>query len=123
MSTISPRLLLRLLPVLLAVLFAVPPAAAESWTYPDAPIAATDNSVQPPKQADQTTRRPRHTASLEEFFEIDDDAEQYFKPQPLLTARRVDPPRVVAESVTRFWREALPTHRACAAYPTGPPHA
>jgi hypothetical protein len=122
MATISPRRLFRLLPVLLTALFAALPAAAEPSTYSDAPIAAADKSAQPPKQADHATRRLRHTASLEEFVELDDDAEQHFKPPPILVRPAIGSALVVKPLIVRY-RQALRTHRACAGYPTGPPHA
>jgi hypothetical protein len=120
MATILPQRLLWLLPVLLAALFAAPCAQAGWQRQIDAAYAAPNNSVQPLKQADQGTRRPRHTASLEEFFEIDDDAEQYVKAPPVL-ARRPAGFTLIVEPALRPYRAPPLSHQPCAAYPTGPP--
>jgi hypothetical protein len=122
---ISLRNLLRWLPVVLALFFAAAPAVAERSHF-DVAIAANDGTSQGaahfPKLADHASKKPRPSATLEEFFEIDDDAEQHFKPRPLLAhdarsvrigSRILVPPRCIA----------LRTHRVCAAFPTGPPHA
>ena len=117
----SPRLFHLLAAFLTALLFVAAPASvradfsAQGGTY-----AAPDNSVQPLKQADQGTRRPRHTASLEEFFEIDDDAEQYFK-APAVVVRWPAGFTLVAEPTPSPYRAPRLSHRPCAAYPTGPP--
>lgn len=116
------RLPLHLLAALLTLLFAAVPAASADPLRGDPAFAVSDSSVQPPKQADHGTRRPRHTASLEEFFEIDDDAEQYFKPPPAFALTNLGFGFVV-EQAPPSYSTAPPSHRACAAYPTGPPHA
>ena len=122
---ISLRILLRLLPAMLtALLFAAPANAA--WPQRDAAIVVQDGAVQkaaqPSKQADHATKRPHQSASLEEFVGIDDDAEQYLKallalPEPFVAPLFGD--KGVASSYS-FPRR---THRACAPFPTGPPHA
>lgn len=121
------RILLRLVPALLAMLLCVPPSAAAEPRAPlDAGITthggAAHNLARPPKLADHATRRARHNASLEEFIGIDDDAEQYLKPLTVLL-RPIVGPTFVVEQATVFYRTAPPNHPACAAPPTGPPHA
>lgn len=108
--------------LLIAVLFAATPASAQTFEHSDAAYALSDNAVQPPKLIDHSARRPRHTASLEEHFEIDDDSEQYFKLLPGLAR----PPcgfTLVVEPAPASYSNAPANHRACAAYPTGPPSA
>ena len=123
----SHRILLRLLPALLmTLLFAAAPAAADSWTHVDAGVAAHEgagqNASPPPKLADHASKRPQRSASLEEFFEIDDDAEQYFKPLRVV-ARDDAGETLVTQRPALAYCSAPRTHRACAAFPTGPPHA
>ena len=121
------RISLRLVPALLAMLLcAEPPAAAEPSAHLDATITTHDSAAYsaalPPKLADHAARRQRHHASLEEFIGIDDDAEQYLKPLAVLL-RPIVRPTSVAEPEAPSYCVARPNHRACAAYPTGPPHA
>ncbi|HYJ43932.1 MAG TPA: hypothetical protein VEW06_05700 [Xanthobacteraceae bacterium] len=122
---IPVRILLRLLPAMLtALLFAAPANAA--WPQRDAAIVVQDGAVQkaaqPSKLADHATKRPHQSASLEEFVGIDHDAEQYLKALLALPAPFVAPvfggkPLAPSYSCPRR------THRACAPFPTGPPHA
>jgi hypothetical protein len=121
------RILLRFLPALLAMLLcAAPPAAAELWTHVDAATAAHDgaapSAAHPPNAADHASKRAHHSASLQEFVGIDDDAEQYLLSLPVLLSPIGDPPFAAAPA-TSSYRAALPNHPACAAPPTGPPHA
>jgi hypothetical protein len=122
---ISLRNLLRSLPVLLALFFAAAPAVAERSHF-DVAIAANDGTshgaAHSPKLADHASKKPRPSATLEEFFEIDDDAEQYFKTQPVL-AHDADSVRIGGRILVPSHCFALRTHRVCAAFPTGPPHA
>lgn len=120
------RHLLRLLPALLAMLFvATTPAAAG---LDDAVVIGRVEtvpqgtaSVQP--AVDHATRKkPRFSASLEEFFEIDDDAEQYFKPPAALSRYGAGAPLELGPFAV-FYRSAPRAYRVSAAYPTGPPHA
>lgn len=122
MAMFSPRLLLRILPVLLAVLLAAPSAAAERWPLANAAYAANDEKAQPAKQVDHASKRGRHGASLEEFFEIDDDAEQYFKTW-LFSARDTGAVAFVVRPLALAHRAAPVSHPSRAAYSTGPPHA
>lgn len=111
--------LLSALPLLLVLVAA--PAAAETVTHADATYATADSQAQPSKSADHASKKAR-VASLEEFFEIDDDAEQDFKPLAAVTgfATNASP---VAGRLAASYRAAPPSHRACAPFPTGPPHA
>ncbi len=120
------RILLRLLPALLAMsLYAAPPAVAEPCTY-DTAVAGRDGAApsiaHPPKLDDHASKRAHHSASLQEFVGIDDDAEQDLLPLPVLL-RPVAVTPFAAAPATSSYRAALPSHPACAAPPTGPPHA
>jgi hypothetical protein len=124
---LSLRILLRLVPALLAVLLcAAPSAAAEQRAHFDACITTHSGGVHnlalPPKLADHAIKRPRQTVDLEEFVGLDDDAEQYLRPLAVLL-RPIVVPTFVAAPATSSYRAALPSHPACAAPPTGPPHA
>ncbi len=126
-AMISHRILLRLLPALLVtLLFAAVPATADSWTHVDAGVAAHEgtgqNAAHPLKFADHASKRPQRSATLEEFFEIDDDAEQYFKPLRVV-ARDDAGETLVARPAVLAYHSTPRTHRVCAAFPTGPPHA
>lgn len=128
------QLLPRLLPALVAMLLiAATPATA--WLDDDTAWRAYDtagetlgavpqSTGQTPPAIDHSSRKkPRVSASLEEFFEIDDDAEQYFKPPPALARYGAGVAIAVPSSPFVSYRSAPRTHRVCAAYPTGPPHA
>ena len=114
------------LATLYALLFAAAPAAADSWTHVDAGVVAHEgtgqNAAHPFKLADHASKRPQRSASLEEFFEIDDDAEQYFKLLRVV-ARDDAGETLVARPPVPAYHSTPRTHRACAAFPTGPPHA
>ncbi len=120
-----PTLLLRLLPALLvALLFAATPAAAD-WSHGDAAVATSDTvhaAAQPLKAADHAIKRPRHSASLEEFVGLDDDAEQYLKSLAVLV-RPIAKLTFASDPAAPGCRAARPSHRACAPFPTGPPYA
>jgi hypothetical protein len=118
---VVPPRLLHLCVALLTALLCAAPASANPLVQQDATSTVKDGSVQLQKQADHASRRLRPTASLEEFYEIDDDAEQYFKSPPILV-RLPAASALVATSLIARYRAALPSHRACAAYQTGPPH-
>lgn len=122
MALFFPRLLLQALPILLVVLFAAPSVAAGQWTQTNSSYAANDEAAQPAKLIDHASKKVRHGANLEEFFEIDDDAEQYFKSRPFSVSLTgsfafVVRPRTIAH------RAAPVSHPPRAAYSTGPPHA
>jgi len=127
MSKLPLRILLRLVPALLAMLLcAAPPAAAEPCMQGNGAIAARDGAphglAHLPKTADHAAKRQRASASLEEFVGVDDDAEQYLKPQAVLV-RPIVVATFAADQAISSYRVALPNHPACAAPPTGPPHA
>jgi hypothetical protein len=128
------RLLPRLWPALLAMLLiAATPVTA--WFDSETAWLAHDTAGEtlgtvpqgtgqtPPVVDHSSRKKPRFSASLEEFFEIDDDAEQYFKPPPAIARYGVGV--AIADPSSSFvsYRSAPRTHRVCAAYPTGPPHA
>jgi len=119
------RILLRLVPALLAMLlFAAAPVVAEPCAQADAAVAENDGSSQnialAPNPADHATRRPHRSASLKEFFEIDDDAEQYFKPLPVFAADTVG--TALFTRLKASYQTAPRIYRVCAGFPTGPPH-
>lgn len=118
------RTLFRLLPaLLLALLFSAAPAAALApVAQHDAAIVASDGAALAIRAADHASKKPRPSAALSQFFEIDDDAEQDFKPQPLL-AYGVFDATIGSRVLAPCQRPVFRTHRACAAFPTGPPHA
>ena len=118
--------ILRLAPALLLALLLAAPAAAEPWPPADAAIATHEGTVQnvglPGKLADHATRRSHRNASLEEFVSIDDDAEQDLTSPPVLRAPGALPASAV-RAIVSFYAPAPRTHRACAPFQTGPPHA
>ena len=117
--------LLRLLPLLSAImLLAVQPLGIRAPVPHDTIVASHEHDVLPPRQGDLVTRKQRHAASLEEFFAIDDDSDQYAKAPPGLAAMLARSwPVAERPRPPLCYREALPTHRPCAAPQTGPPHA
>lgn len=120
----TARTLFRLLPaLLLTLLFAAAPAAAlPSAAQRDAAIVSSDGPAYATKNADHASKKPRPSATLSQFFEIDDDAEQDFKPQPLV-AYGIFNATIGARILVPSQHPVLRTHRVCAAFPTGPPHA
>lgn len=122
MAVTLPRIF-HLLPALLTtLLLAATPAIADPLPQVDAVISEHDGSAQPQKLADHSQRRSRAATSLEEFFESDDDAEQHVKLPPTLVRECVRH-TLVSGPLPPSYRAALAAHRACAAPPTGPPHA
>lgn len=121
-TTMSLRLLHLLAALLTTLLFAAAPAAADAPPPAAVSFAADDVYAQPSKHVDHSSKRPRNTASLEEFFEIDDDAEQYFK-TPAALVHWQSEFTLVSGCASPTCPSAVRSHRACAAYPTGPPHA
>src|SRR5262245_39097789 len=114
-SVTSPRHWLHLLAALLTALLLVAAQASAgslAQAQADAAYAPTEGLIHPAKQFDHASKR--QVASLEEFLEIDDDAEQYFKPPPILV-RPVVGATLVAKPLPTWHRSALPSHRACAA--------
>jgi hypothetical protein len=120
---IGHRLFFGLLPALLALLLHAPSAAGKPLTMPNIAAAEIFERSNPlPVAIDLTTRSQRHAASIEEYFAIDDDADQYAKwpahVAPLTT--RYTPVRELQPFV---YGAVAPSHPPCAAPPTGPPHA
>jgi hypothetical protein len=119
-----PRLLAVLLPFLMAATLVVAPAKAQDG-HAAAAAALAGLNVQPvliQPSVDHSSKRPRARASLEEFYELDDDAEQNFKRIAALVPGPVASFVLLPGSQTCFYREAGVTRRRlCAAYPTGPP--
>ncbi len=122
MATIASRPLLWFLAILLAGLSVAPSVAGQSGAQADVAYAVTDVSAQPSRQVDHASKKVRHPPSLEEFFEIDDDAEQYFKSDVLTPPVRSSFLAALC-SQADFYRAAPSSHRVCAAFPTGPPSA
>ena len=121
-----PRLLAWLLPLLMAAALAVAPAKAHDGQAALNAVAISLNAqpINIHSSVDHSSKWPRTRASLEEFFELDDDAEQNFKRLLVLLPDPI--PGVVLRPTSQacFPPEAdLPWRRPCAAYPTGPPHA
>jgi hypothetical protein len=119
------RLLGCLLPLLMAAALAVAPANAREGHAAASAIEISFNGLTGQLQptVDHSSKWPRVRVSLEEFFELDDDAEQYFKPppgvHPDLSAGEV----LLSPPLSRIYRSDVPSRRPSAAYPTGPPPA
>jgi hypothetical protein len=116
----SPRLLLNLVAGLLLLLAAAAPVRADVASHSNTPFAAKDSAGHLSKQVDHASRRMRPAASVEEYFEVDDDVEQDFKPQPMFAHSDpiVVPP---ARPLTLTYRAALPRYAVRTTYSTGPP--
>jgi hypothetical protein len=121
----TSRLLVRLLPALLAFLLAsAQPAGRHLPSYGEEAIASLDRDSRPGRSADLITRKQRYAASIEEYFAIDDDADQYIEsPRRLAAALARSTPITAAPLPLPCYGEVPPSHRPCAAPPTGPPHA
>jgi hypothetical protein len=117
------RILLRVVPALLAcLLLSAQPTGRSAPTHGEAVIVSYARDGQP--AIDLVTRKQRHAASIEEYFTVDDDAEQYVQSPPqLAVVIRRSTPVVARPEPPNCYREAPPSHRPCAAPPTGPPHA
>jgi hypothetical protein len=124
-KVISPRTLLRLLPIVAALLLlAASPLGVSPPLHGESVLASGEQGAQPPRRGDFITRKHRHAASLEEFFAIDDDSEQHFNSLPRGLAPALARYAVFVEprAVSRY-REWRPSYRPSAAFPTGPPSA
>jgi hypothetical protein len=117
------RILVRVLPALVAcLLLSAQPAGRNAPVQGEAFIASRDRDSRP--AVDIVTRKQRHAGSLEEYFAIDDDADQFVPSQPQLAVVIRQSTRLVARpEPPNCYRDARPTHRPCAAPATGPPHA
>ena len=77
------RALLRLFPLLSAVLLlTAQPLDLRAPAPHETVVVSHEHDVLPPRSGDLVTRKQRHAASLEEFFAIDDDSDQYHKAPP-----------------------------------------
>jgi hypothetical protein len=117
-------LLFRLIPALLAaLLLAAAPSVAAPCSAVDVTVAAVDKPVSAlghiSKSSDQFSKRLRDSDSLEEFFAIDDDAEQYLKLRHVLA--HASTVAFVVRAGASCFDPARRSHRACAAFATGPP--
>jgi hypothetical protein len=122
----SLRPFVRWLPALAALLvLSVQPAGITMQAHSDAVVASHERNTLPSRHDDLVTRKQRHAASLEEYFAVDDDPDQFANQLPRLACGFARCALVVAGQ-----RQALPccrhvplSHSPCAAPPTGPPHA
>jgi hypothetical protein len=76
----------------------------------------------PHRAGDFVTRKQRHAASLEEFFAIDDDADQFSASAEHVIA--LAPTRAILFAVHQpsvHYGEPPPSHKPCAGLQTGPP--
>jgi hypothetical protein len=119
------RIVSVLLPTLLLVLLAQGPVGASEPAHPaeSSLVRGADRDAHPSVHGDLTTRKHRHAASIEEYFAIDDDSDQYVKSAAALDAERPHY-TILADRTALPPPLAVPrSHRACAAPATGPPHA
>jgi hypothetical protein len=120
------RLLLRLLPAVFAgILLVALPAGAEQRSSSDTAVAANDgvaHNLAPPKPADHASRRQHRSASFDQFVEVDDDAEQDFKPLTV-AAVEIFAGCLAIRFLDHASRETLLVRRLRSYFPTGPPHA
>jgi hypothetical protein len=117
--------LLRLIPLVAAALLLT--AQPLDWRVAagaDAVVTGIEREAPQRSAGDFVTRRHRHAASVEEFFAIDDDADQFsasaehvIVPAPTSAIRFA-----VYQAATHFG-EIPPSHRPCAGSQTGPPTA
>jgi hypothetical protein len=123
-AVLNLRNLLRVVPACLVLwLLAMAPASAGNRLEREAGAGTFDRLAQPLKLAPHgsPTAQPE-LAALEEFYGIDNDAEQYFKaPARVRSAGSAFAP--LAASTHGVYRAPPRSHRGCAAPPTGPPHA
>jgi hypothetical protein len=120
---IGHRLFFGLLPALLALLLHAPTAAGKPLSSSDlASVGSFERGNPLPAVVDLTTRGQRHAASIEEYFAIDDDADQYAKwpaqAVPVTTAFTL-----VLELQPFVYGGVAASHPPRAAPSTGPPHA
>jgi hypothetical protein len=120
---IGHRLFLGLLPALLALLLHAPIAAnAPLSIFEPASVESFERGNPLPSAGDLITKKQRHAASIEEYFAIDDDADQHAK-WPERAVALSTPFTLVGELQPFVYSGVAPSHPPCAAPPTGPPHA
>jgi hypothetical protein len=124
MDVASLRALLRLLTVVSAVfLLTAEPLGVHAPTTNVSFLESHERDVAASRTGDLVTRKQhRRAASLEEFFAIDDDSDQYTPSSARIVAAAFtwSVPLAVPCSPVRY-RDALPSHRPCAGTQTGPP--
>jgi len=111
------RLVSVLLPALLLVLLTQAPATASEQIQPidSSLVQGPDRDAHPADHGDFTTRKNRHAASIEEYFAIDDDSDQYAA-SPAQLDWEFPSYIVLADRSASLPVLALPrSHRACAA--------
>jgi hypothetical protein len=120
---ISLRHLVRLLPLLAAALLLLAqPVGTYVPVQGDAFVASHGRDA-PSRAGDIVTRKQRHAASLEEYFAVDDDPDQSLASSLALIRAKASARLAIAPSLPCRYRAPPPSHRACAAPPTGPPFA
>lgn len=114
--------LVRLLPFVAAVLLlSMQPLGVRTQAPHDAVVASFEREA-PHRAADIVTRKQRHAASLEEYFAIDDDADEFSAPVGSIAAPYpVRGDRFASAGPCSGYSEPQPTHRPCAGLQTGPP--
>ncbi len=117
------RILAHMLPALAAwLLLSAQPAGRDAPAHGAAIFASHERDGR--QAIDLVTRKQRHATSLEEYFAIDDDGEQYAQSPPQLAVVSGRPTPVTPRTEPHpCYREPLLSHRSCAAPSTGPPHA
>ena len=112
--------LFRAFALLVAVWAAGPAIAGDvSWKSDDAIVGAKEHG-QPTPHFDLVTRKNRHAGSLEEFFAIDDDSDQYDQP-PAPLVKIFTWYTLVADKPRAFHVQTPRHHWPRAALSTGPP--
>ncbi len=114
------RNLFRIFALLVAVWAAGPAIAGDLSCKSGDVILGAKERGQPALAYDLITRKHRHAGSLEEFFAIDDDSDQYDQsPAPL--AKIFTWYTLVEETPRTFHVQAPRPHWPRAAFSTGPP--
>jgi len=118
------RALLRLLAIASAAILLTAQPLGNRTPAPHATVATShERDVLPPRAGDLVTRKQhRHAATLEEFFAIDDDSDVYGSAAVRIAgAASTWLVLLAAPRPSIRYRDALPSHKACAGPQTGPP--
>jgi hypothetical protein len=119
----SLRSLARLLPLLAAMLvLPAQPAGVRVATPNEASLTSHERGAAPSRLGDLASRKHRQTASLEEYSAIDDDPDEHTRALRGLVRIAVAAPPFAERLLPPPYCSPRPSHRACAAPPTGPPH-
>ncbi|MBM3528206.1 MAG: hypothetical protein FJX62_08945 [Alphaproteobacteria bacterium] len=114
----------RLLPLLAALLvFAPQPAGKPAGVPGETSVALLGRDSLPAAFGDFITRKNRHAGSIDEYFAIDDDADQYAGSQPALSRTAVYRPIGYGLRPWTLVDDPRPGRRARAHLSTGPPQA